>query len=118
MDGKSKDNDRSWELQSWAKVLGHFCIYRAFFFFMRKKPLPHPTNNVGRVYREFFSECQHCVGWGEGKLQENVEKDAQLMFCNGTQKLQKIMSATSLSQGLLCRILVEFFLCVILPLDF
>ena len=99
------------------KSWGTFAFIELFFF-IHKKPLPHPTNNVGRVYREFFSECQHCVGWGEGKLQENVEKDAQLMFCNGTQKLQKIMSATSLSQGLLCRILVEFFVCVILPLDF
>ena len=119
MDGKSKDNGRNWELQSWTKVLGHFYIYGAFFFFFFsciKKPLPHPTNNVGRVYRDFFPECQHCVGWGKGKLQENVEKD--VLFCDGTQKWQKIMRTTSLSQGLLCRIIVEFFVCVILPLDF
>ena len=42
----------------------------------RSNPSPHPTNNVGRVYPEFFSEFQLCIGWGEGELQENFEKDA------------------------------------------
>ena len=34
MDGKSKDNQRSRELQSWTKVLWDFCIYGAFFQFI------------------------------------------------------------------------------------
>ena len=54
-------------------------------------PSPHPTNNVGRVYPEFFSECQLCLGWREGELKENVGKDA--LFYEVTQKLQKIISA-------------------------
>ena len=35
-------------------------------------PSPYPTNNVGRVYPEF----QLFIGWGEGELQGNFEKDA------------------------------------------
>ena len=73
------------------------------FFSIHKKPSPTPQTTL------------HCIGWGEEKIQENVEKDA--LFCDGTQKLQKSMSAALLSQGLLCRIFVDFF-SVILPLDF
>ena len=62
--------------QSWTKVLGHFCISRAFSNSHRSNPSPHPTNNFGRVYEEFFSEFQFCVGLGEGEMQENFEKDA------------------------------------------
>ena len=40
--------------QSWTKVLRHFCISRAFSNSHRPNPSPHPTNNVGRVYPEFF----------------------------------------------------------------
>ena len=43
-----------------------------------------PQTYVGRVSRDFCSEFQHCVGWGDGKLQENVEKDA--LFREGTEK--------------------------------
>ena len=64
-------------LKSWTKVLGHFCISGAFSNSHRSNPSPPPTNNVGRVYPEFFSETfQLCIGWEEGELQENVEKDA------------------------------------------
>ena len=62
--------------QSWTKVLGHFCISGAFSNSHRSNPSPHPTNNVGRVYPEFFSEFQLCIGWGEGELQENFENAA------------------------------------------
>ena len=103
----------NWRTITAAESYNHAQKSRGTFAFME---LPHPTNNVGRVYRDFFPECQHCIGWGEGKLQENVEKD--VLFCGGTHKLQKIMRTTSLSQGLLCRIIVEFFWCVILPLYF
>ena len=47
-------------------------------------------------------EFQHCVGCGEGELQENFEKDA--LFYVGTQKLQKIINTALLSQLLLSRI--------------
>ena len=42
------------KLQSWTKVLGHFCVSGAFSNSHRPNPSPHPTNNVGRVYPEFF----------------------------------------------------------------
>ena len=75
-------------LQSWTEVLGHFCVSGAFSTSHRPKSSPHPTNNVGRVHPEFFSEFQLCIGWGEGKLQENFEKDA--LFYEGTQNDRKI----------------------------
>ena len=37
-------------LQSWTKVLGHFCYSGAFSNSHRFNPTPHPTNNVGHVY--------------------------------------------------------------------
>ena len=70
--------------QSWTKVLGHFCISGAFSNSQRSNPSPHPTNNVGRVYPEFFSEFQLCIRWREGELQENFE-NAEL-FKEGTEK--------------------------------
>ena len=53
-------------------LLGHFRVYGAFSNSHRPNPSPHPTNNVGRVYREFFSEFQLCIRWGERELQENL----------------------------------------------
>ena len=64
---------------SWTIVLGHFCISGAFSNSHRSSPSPHTTSNVGRVYPEFFSEFQLCIGWGDGERQENFEKDA--LFC-------------------------------------
>ena len=61
---------------AWTKVFGHLCVSGAFSSSHRSNPFPHPTNNVGRVYPEFFSEFQLCIGWGEGELQENFEKGA------------------------------------------
>ena len=90
-------------LQSWTKVLGYFCISGAFSNSDRPNPSPHPTNNVGRVYPDFFfSEFQLCMGWEQGDLQENLEKDA--LFFEGTQKLQKNVNTAFLSQGLLSTI--------------
>ena len=56
-------------VQSWTKV---FTLSRLWGVSHRSNPSPHPTNNVGRVYREFFSEFQLCIRWGEGELQENL----------------------------------------------
>ena len=41
-------------LQSWTKVMGHFCVSGAFSNSHRSNPSPHPTNNVERVYPEVF----------------------------------------------------------------
>ena len=62
--------------QSWTKVLGHFCISEAFSNSDRSNPSPHPTNNVGRVYPEVFSEFKLCLEWGKGELLENLEDAA------------------------------------------
>ena len=37
-------------LQSWTKLLGHFCIFGSFSNPHRSNPSPHPTNDVGCVY--------------------------------------------------------------------
>ena len=90
MDRKSKDNHRSWELQSWTKVLGHFCIYGAFFQFIHKKHLPHPTNidwtRVSRFFVRVSTLCRvggwetsrkcrkRCtISWGNREITENYE---------------------------------------------
>ena len=65
------------------KSLGTLCISGAFSNSHRSNPSPHSENNVGRVYPEFFSEFQPCIGLGEGELQENFEKGA--LFYEGTE---------------------------------
>ena len=63
--------------QSWTKVLGHFCIFGTFSNPAQgSNPSPQPTNNVGRVYPEVFSEFKLCLEWGKGELQENLEDAA------------------------------------------
>ena len=92
------------DLQSWTKVLGHFCVSGVFFNSHRSNPSPHPTNNVGRVYPEFFSEIQLCIGLyrvGEGELQQNFENDAVF---RGSREMTENMHFAVLSQGLLSRI--------------
>ena len=74
----------AFHLQSSTKVLGHFCISGAFTNSHRSNPSPHPTNNVGRVYPEFFPSFNFVKGGGKGELQENSEKDA--LFNEGTEK--------------------------------
>ena len=64
--------------QSWTKVFGHYCISGAFSNIHRSNPSPHPTNNVGRVYPEFFSEFQLCIGWGG---RENCKKISKTLHC-------------------------------------
>ena len=51
------------------------CISGAFSNSHRPNPSPHPTNNVGRVYPEFFSEFQLCIGLGR----ENCKKISKRM---------------------------------------
>ena len=53
------------KLKSWTKVLGHFCVSGVFFNSHRSNPSPHPTNNVGRMYPEFFRDSTlYRVGGG------------------------------------------------------
>ena len=58
------------------------CISGAFSNSHRPNPSPHPTNNVGRVYPEFFPSFNFVQGWG-GSTARKFQKDAQ--FYNGTQ---------------------------------
>ena len=44
------------------------CISGTFSNSQGSNPSPHPANNVGRVYPEFFSEFQLFIGSGEGEL--------------------------------------------------
>ena len=58
--------------------LGHFPIHTG--------PTPPLTSQtmLDVCIQHFFFEFQLCVGWGEGELQENFEKDA--LFHEGTEK--------------------------------
>ena len=40
------------------------------------QPLPSPHKQCWTRVSRIFSEFQLCIGWGEGELQENFEKDA------------------------------------------
>ena len=64
-------------LQSWTKVLGHFCVSEAFSNSHRFNPSPHPTKNVGRVYPELVSEFQLFIGWGR----DNCKKISITLHC-------------------------------------
>ena len=43
-----------------------------------------PQTMLDECIQNFFSEFQLCIGWGEGELQENFEKNA--LFKEGTEK--------------------------------
>ena len=68
------------------KSLGTLLHFWGVFQFTQAQPSPHPTNNVGRVYPEFFPSFNfvHCIGWGEGELNESFKKDD--CFNEGTKK--------------------------------
>ena len=88
-------------LQSWSKILRLFCFSGAFSYSHIPSPSPHPTNNVGRVYPEFFSEFQLCRGWGEEERQENFEIKRKHCFMRQTRNYRKLLNTALLSQGLL-----------------
>ena len=46
------------------------------FQFTQVQPLPSPHKQCSTRVSRIFSEFQLCIGWGEGELQENFEKDA------------------------------------------
>ena len=55
--------DLLYDLQSWTKVLGHFCVSGAFSNSHKSNPSPHPTNNVARVFiQNFFLSTLYRVG--------------------------------------------------------
>ena len=64
------------KLQSWIKVLGYFYIFGAFSNSHISCPSPHPTNNVGRLFPEFFSQFELCIGRGT----ENYKKISKSMY--------------------------------------
>ena len=63
------------DLQSWTKVLGHFCVSGAFSNSHRANPSPHPINNGGRVYSELFPSFSFVYGGGR----ENCKKISKRM---------------------------------------
>ena len=64
------------EVQTWTKVLGHFCISGRFPIQTGITPPPPPKNNVGRLYLEFFPSFNFLwVG------RENCEKISRKMHC-------------------------------------
>ena len=100
---------KAYFLQSWTKVLRHFCISGAFSNSHVPYPFSHPSNNVGRMYPKFFPSFNF-VWVGGGTNEEKFEK--VVLFYEGTQILQKITNTALLSQGLLSRIVgtINYFL--------
>ena len=56
------------KLQSWTKVLGHYCVSGAFSNSLRSSPSPHPTNNVRRVSPDFCICEEPVVAYGRWSL--------------------------------------------------
>ena len=79
------------------KSLETLLHFLGVFQFTRAQPLTSPHKKCWTCVVRILSECQICcIGWGNGELQENFEKDA--LFYKGTHKLQKIMNNALLSQ--------------------
>ena len=110
------------KLQSWTKV-GILLNFWGVFQFTHTLPLPSPHKQHWTHVSRIFSQLQLCIGWGEGELQENFEKDALFddnlctdnlfspqifteerrkggggsvhrVFYEGAQKLEKVMNTT------------------------
>ena len=77
-----------------------FVFVELFFnsHMLNAPPPPPHKQRWTRASRIFFSEFHYCVGWQEGELKQNFEKDE--LFNKGTQSLQKIVITALLSQGL------------------
>ena len=70
------------------RSLGTLLRFWGVFYFTPAQKLPSPHKQCWTRASRIFSEFQLCIGWGEGKLQENFEKDA--LFYEGTQNDRKI----------------------------
>ena len=87
-------------LQSWTKVLEHLHFW-AFSNSHRSNPSTHPTNNVGRVYPEFFPSFNFVHGGGR----ENCRKISKRMRCFMREpRVTENMDIALLSQGRLSMI--------------
>ena len=95
--------NKEWNIQSWTKVLGHFCISGTFFNSHSPNPSPHPTNNVGRVYPDFFFQVSTLYRVGGGRTTRKFRKGCTVLRQNW-ELWQKNMNIAVLSQGLLSRI--------------
>ena len=58
------------------KSLGTLLRFWGVLKFTQVQPLPSPHKHCWTPVSIIFSEFQLCIGWGEGELQENFEKDA------------------------------------------
>ena len=69
----SKATEGSTIMDKSLETLLHFW---GVFQFTQVQPLPSPHKQCWTRVSRIFSEFQLCIGWGEGELQENFEKDA------------------------------------------
>ena len=67
------------------KSLGTLLYFWSVFKFAQAQPLPSPRKQCWTRVSRIFSEFQICIGWREGELLDNYEKDA--LFCESTQKV-------------------------------
>ena len=58
------------------KSLGTLLRFWGVLKFTQVQPLPSPHKHCWTPVSIIFSEFQLCLGWWEGELQENFEKDA------------------------------------------
>ena len=75
--------------ESWTKVLGDFCVSGAISNAHRSNPLPSPHKQYLTRVSRIFSEFQLSIGWGEGELQENFEKDAPYVLRGNREMTEK-----------------------------
>ena len=58
------------------KSLGTLLRFWGVFQFTQVQPFPSPYKQCWTRLSRTFSEFQLCIGWEEGELQENFEKNA------------------------------------------
>ena len=71
------------ELQSWTKVLGHFCVLGRFPIYTGSTPPLTPQTMLDACIQNFF-RVSTLYRVGEGELQDNFEEDA--LFYEETEK--------------------------------
>ena len=63
-------------------------VFLGVFQLTQAQPLPSAHNLFWTRVSRIFSEFQLCIGWGEGELRENFEKD--VLFYEGIRNDRKI----------------------------